>query len=121
MTLTEIEADMIAGKRNAVQKKIGDFFAPSSADQVTRLHHIAQLYCGKVNSAGVLTKLRLEEDPLREGGEEVSSSGAACPMGLERPPLGPLPPSRRLKGCSKGPRLPPNMAAVPSRRSNESA
>ncbi|KAH7955555.1 hypothetical protein HPB52_001282 [Rhipicephalus sanguineus] len=28
MTLTEIEADMIAGKRNAVQKKISDFFAP---------------------------------------------------------------------------------------------
>ncbi|KAH7956072.1 hypothetical protein HPB52_005989 [Rhipicephalus sanguineus] len=28
MTLTEIEADMIAGKRNAVQKKINDFFAP---------------------------------------------------------------------------------------------
>ncbi|KAH7967697.1 hypothetical protein HPB52_001657 [Rhipicephalus sanguineus] len=28
MTLTEIEADMIAGKWNAVQKKISDFFAP---------------------------------------------------------------------------------------------
>lgn len=28
MTLTEIEADMIAGKRNVVQKKIGDYFAP---------------------------------------------------------------------------------------------
>lgn len=28
MTLNEIEADMIAGKRNAVQKKISDFFAP---------------------------------------------------------------------------------------------
>ncbi|KAH7962485.1 hypothetical protein HPB52_016423 [Rhipicephalus sanguineus] len=28
MTLNKIEADMIAGKRNAVQKKISDFFAP---------------------------------------------------------------------------------------------
>nr|XP_037280132.1 tigger transposable element-derived protein 4-like [Rhipicephalus microplus] len=28
MMLTEIEADMIAGKRNVGQKKIGDFFAP---------------------------------------------------------------------------------------------
>ncbi|KAH7957289.1 hypothetical protein HPB52_017113 [Rhipicephalus sanguineus] len=28
MTLTEIEADMIAGKRNAMQKKISDIFAP---------------------------------------------------------------------------------------------
>ncbi|KAH7971841.1 hypothetical protein HPB52_003464 [Rhipicephalus sanguineus] len=28
MTLTEIEADMIAGKRNAMPKKISDFFAP---------------------------------------------------------------------------------------------
>ncbi|KAH7976814.1 hypothetical protein HPB52_019991 [Rhipicephalus sanguineus] len=28
MTLNEIEADMIAGKRNVVQKKISDFFAP---------------------------------------------------------------------------------------------
>ncbi|KAH7961545.1 hypothetical protein HPB52_010229 [Rhipicephalus sanguineus] len=28
MTLTEIEADVIVGKRNAVQKKISDFFGP---------------------------------------------------------------------------------------------
>ncbi|KAH7936113.1 hypothetical protein HPB52_018429 [Rhipicephalus sanguineus] len=28
MTLNEIEADMIGGKRNAVQKKISDFFVP---------------------------------------------------------------------------------------------
>ncbi|KAH7969660.1 hypothetical protein HPB52_020919 [Rhipicephalus sanguineus] len=28
MTLTEIEADMIVGKRNTVQKKISNFFAP---------------------------------------------------------------------------------------------